>query len=209
MAAAALTVTGKICWMRAGRDKRVYKLLKMILEAEKLPFSDDKSNAIEVTLHRFGDPDQPIISIRSGVNPAFPNPDFATHQDEAWAVANVAVQIGPIQPRHNLMGDEFNAMIMDIFNLGSGNLLQPGNVLTWNVWVDAPTIVDQAEWKAHAEKWRHSIDTGHGSPDGDGTVPRYFDGTDFKPVDAIVEQELDLIKAWLKKHAGWLSDLAI
>ena len=209
LVAADMTVTGKIWFGPAARDKRVYKLLKLILEAEKLPFPDDKANAIEVTLHRVGDPDQPIISIRSGVNPAFPNPDFATHQDEAWAVANVAVQIGPIQPRHNVMVDEFNAMIMDIFNLGSGNLLQPGNVLTWNVWVDAPTIVDQAEWKAHAEKWRHSIDTGHGSPDGDGTSPRYFDGTEFNPIDAIATKELELIKAWLKKHALWLSDLAI
>lgn len=97
---------------------------------------------------------------------------------------------------------------MAIFNLATGNLLAQGNILTWNVWVDAPTIVNQAEWKAHAEKWRHSIDTGHGSPDGPGSLPRYCDGTPFEPIDAVLEKELDLIKAWLKKHAPWLSALA-
>jgi hypothetical protein len=209
LVAADMTVTGKIWFGPSAKDRRAYKLLKMILDAEKLPFPDAKANAIQVTLHRVGDPEQPIISIRSGVNPAFQNPDFARHDEEAWAVANVAVEIGPILSRNNRMVDDFNAMIMDIFNLASGNLLQPGNVLTWNVWLDAPTIVDQAEWKAHAEKWRHSIDTGHGSPDGEGTAPRYFNGTPFRPVDAIVEKEIDLIKAFLKKHVGWLSDLTV
>jgi hypothetical protein len=97
---------------------------------------------------------------------------------------------------------------MDIFNLASGNLLKPGNVLTWNVWLNAPTIVDQNEWKEHAETWRHSIDTGHVTPDGPGTQPRYFDGTPFSPIDAVLEKEWDLIKAFLKKHFGWLSALA-
>jgi hypothetical protein len=180
----------------------------MILEVENLPFPVDKANAIQVTLHHVGDPTQPIISVRSGINRDFPNPDFARHEAVAWAVANVAVQIGPILPRNNAMVDDFNALIMAIFNLASGSLLQLGNVLTWNVWLDAPTIVDQAEWKAHAEKWRQSLDTGHGSPDGPGTPPRYFDGTDFNPIDAILEKEWDLIKAWVKKHVGWLSALA-
>jgi hypothetical protein len=209
LVAADMTVTGKIWFGPAARDRKLYKLLKLILEHENLPFPYDKANAIQVTLHRVGDPTQPIISIRSGINGDFPNPCFATHEAEAWAVANVAVQIGPILSRNNAMVDDFNAMIMAIFNLASGNLLTPGNVLTWNVWLDAPTIVDQAEWKAHAEIWRHSIDTGHVTPDGPGTAPRYFDGTDFNPIDAIVEEEWDLIKAWVKKHVGWLSDLAV
>jgi hypothetical protein len=88
-------------------------------------------------------------------------------------------------------------------------LLTPGNVLTWNVWVDAPTIVDQAEWCAHAEKWRHSIDTGHVPPDGPASPKRYFDGTHFNPIEAIVEEEWELIKAWLKKHIGRVSGLGV
>jgi hypothetical protein len=208
LVAADMTVTGKIWFGPSAKDKAVYKLLELILKWENLPFPLDKANAIQVTLHRVGDPDQPIISVRSGLNPAFENPSFAMHADAAWAVANVAVQIGPILSRNNPMVDDFNAMIMDIFNLASGNLLKPTNILTWNVWVDAPTLVDQAEWKAHAELWRQSIDTGHGSPDGPGTAPRYFDGTPFSPIDAVVEKELDLIRAWLKKHVPWISALA-
>ncbi|QAY75449.1 hypothetical protein [Sphingosinicella sp. BN140058] len=208
LVAADMTVTGKIWFGPSAKTKRIYKLLEMILKVEKLPFPLDKANAIQVTLHRVGDPSQPIIQVRSGINPDFPNPPFALHAEEAWAVANVSVQIGPILSRHNPMVDDFNAMVMEIFNLASGNLLKVGNVLTWNVWLDAPTLVDQAEWKAHAETWRHSIDTGHVTPDGAGHRARYFDECPFEPGEQIVEQELDLIRAWLKKHVGWLADLA-
>lgn len=209
LVAADMKVVGKIWFGPSAKDKPAYKLLKMILEQENLPFPVDKANAIHVRLHRVGDPDQHIIRVRSGVNGDFPNPCFATHETEAWAVANVAVQIGPIHSHQDAMVDDFNAMVMDIFNLASGNLLTPGNVLTWNVWVDAPTIVDQAEWRAHAEKWRHSIDTGHVPPDGPASPKRYFDGTDFNPIEAIAEEEWDLIKAWVKKHLGRLSDLGV
>ena len=207
LVAADMTVTGKIWFGPSARNKLLYKLLRLVLEEKDLPFPLDKKNAIQVTLHEVGNPDQAAISVRSGINPAFENPAFAMHHEEAWAVANVAVEIGPILPRHNTMVDDFNAMVMEIFNLASGNLLQQGNVLTWNVWLNAPTIVDRCEWKAHAEFWRHSLDTGHGSPDGPGTPPRYFNGTPFEPIDAVVEKEWDLIWAWIKKHVGWVSRL--
>ena len=207
LVAADMNVTGKIWFGPSAKDKLLYKFLQMIVEHEKLPFPLDKEHAIQVQLHRVGNPDEPTILVRSGINGAFENPPFATHEDCAWAVANVAVQIGTILPLHNAMVDDFNAMVMAIFNLASGNLLTPGNILTWNVWLDAPTIVDRCEWKAHAEYWRKSIDTGHGSPDGPGTSPRYFDGSPFNPVDSFLEQEWDLIKAWVKKHVPWLSKL--
>jgi hypothetical protein len=72
--------------------------------------------------------------------------------------------------------------------------------LSWNVWFDAPTYVNTAEWTEHAEYWRKSIDTGHGSPDGQPGPVRYFDGRPFEPVEALVEQEWEKIKAWLEKH---------
>ena len=68
------------------------------------------------------------------------------------------------------------------------------------MWVTGPQLVDQQEWKDHAERWRKSIDTGHGSPDGPGTPPRYFDGSPFSPVELIVQEEIDKIIAYLKKH---------
>jgi hypothetical protein len=205
--AADMTLSIQVWFGPAAKDKVWYKILEAIMTAACQPFPLDKANAIQINLHHVGDPEQQIVAVRSGISDAFASPDFARHEKDAWAVANVAVQIGPILPRHNEMVDDFNALIMDIFNLTTGNLLAQGNVLTWNVWVDAPTIVNQAEWKAHAEKWRHSIDTGHGSPDGPGSPPRYYDGTFFEPIDAL-ENELALIWAWLKKHAPWLSALA-
>ena len=214
LVAADMTVTGKIWFGPSAKFKTLYKILKFILEYENLPFPLDKAHAIHVRLHEVDNPDEPTIAVRSGIHPGFENPPFAMHKDEAWAVANVAVQIGPIETRNSAIVDDFNALVMDIFNFASGNLLTPGNILTWNVWLNAPTIVDHAEWKAHAEYWRHSIDTGHGSPDGPGTPPRYFNGKLFNPLDAlegstsVESKERELIKAWVKKHVGkaWVAE---
>ena len=96
--------------------------------------------------------------------------------------------------------DEFNQLVMDAFNVASGNLLTPGNILTWNVWRDEPSPVDQEEWADHAERWRKSIDEGHGSPTGRGTLPKYFDGTLFSATDAALEEAIDAIIEWLKTH---------
>ena len=202
LVAADMTVTGQIWFGPSAKDKDWYNILNWILQSAGQPFPLDKAHAIQVRLHEVGNPDEPTISVRSGINPGFKNPPFALHKDVAWAVANVAVQIGPIEPRNDEMVDDFNAMVMAIFNLASGNLLTEGNILTWNVWLNAPTIVDQAEWKGHAEYWRQSIDTGHGSPDGPGTPPRYFNGDPFNPLDALIKEEWNLIKAFVMEHGG-------
>lgn len=200
--AADMNVTGKIWFGPGSGDKLAYHLLKSLFKAKNLPFPLDKANAIQVTLHQVNDPSVPTISVRSGIDGSFRNPDFALHHADAWGVANVAVQIGPILPTYHPLVDEFNALVMDVFNLASGNLLSPGNILTWNVWFDAPTHVDRHEWQEHAEKWRRSIDADHGSPDGKGSSPRYFDGTCFSPLESAVDQEWCKIKAWLEKHFG-------
>lgn len=98
------------------------------------------------------------------------------------------------------MVDHFNQLIMDIFNLASGNMLQPGNVLSWNVWFKAPALVDREEWRTHAERWRKSIDEDHGSPDGPGTIARYFDGSPFDPVEQLLEDKIKEIIHWLWEH---------
>ena len=98
------------------------------------------------------------------------------HEAEAWSVANLSVQIGSIIKTGYPIVDKFNQVIMDVFNLASGNMLQYQNVLSWNVWFRSPQLVDQGEWARHAWVWRESIDAGHGSPAGEGASPRYFNG---------------------------------
>ena len=215
LVAADMNVVGKIWFGPAAKYKQWYNLLKFIFAVEGLAFPLDKAHAIQVDLHKVGEPHTPTIDVRSGINGDFDNPSFATHEDQAWAVANVQVQIGGIAPRGSVIVDDFNALVMEIFNFASGNLLTERNILTWNVWLNAPTIVDRAEWKAHAEVWRQSIDTGHGSPDGPGTKPRYKNGDYFDPFGAVEEQEREMIDAFVKKHEAvvmkhvqWLKDVA-
>jgi hypothetical protein len=98
------------------------------------------------------------------------------------------------------MVDEFNTLVMEIFNLASGNMLQSGNVLDWNVWFTTPSLVDQTEWMEHAVTWRDSIDADHGSPDGQGTTAKYFDGSPFSPVKGLIEEEEAKIKAYILRH---------
>jgi hypothetical protein len=215
LVAADMNVVGKIWFGPSAKLRPWYNLLKLIFAIEGLAFPLDKANAIQVDLHAVGDPNTPTINVRSGIHGGFCNPPFALHHDCAWAVANVAVQIGGIAPRGSTIVDDFNALVMAFFNLASGNLLKETNILTWNVWLNAPTIVDRAEWKAHAEVWRQSIDTGHGSPDGEGTSPRYFNGDPFEPFGNVQQQEEAMLKAFMQKHESvvmkhvdWLKDVA-
>ena len=96
--------------------------------------------------------------------------------------------------------DDFNQLVMDVFNAASGNLLLPDNLLSWNVYFTEPAVVDRQEWRDHAEKWRESIDADHGSPDGPGTSARYLNGDPFEPGEELIQEEIDRIIAWLKAH---------
>ena len=61
----------------------------------------------------------------------------------------------------------FNQLFVDIFNLAShNNMLAANNILSWNIWFDAPQVVDQEEWRGHSEKWRKSEETRHRYPIG-------------------------------------------
>lgn len=195
-----MEVVGKIWFSPSAHQKEYVKLIWDCFKDSKLPFPFSKANAIRVTTHNPGDPKQPIFPLRIGETTDFDVPEFAKHKSEAWDVANLGVQIGPITKVDNPIVDEFNELVMDIFNLGSGNMLQNGNILTWDVWFTSPELVDQEEWRTHAERWRDSIDADHGSPDGPGTAAKYFDGTPFKPLENIEDLEREKIESFIKKH---------
>jgi hypothetical protein len=198
--AADMTVEGKI-WFGPSAHKSSLgsKLLALYTYFSDKPFPSKKANAIIVTTHKRNEPEQPIFPVRKGETTLFESPNFAKHP-EAWAVGNVEVEIGPIKKRGHKLVDEFNEIVMKLFNLASGNMLQPGNLLSWNVWFKEPALVDKEEWRDHAEKWRKSIDEDHGSPDGPGTQARYFDGTPFNPIESLIEEEVDKIIKWIEKH---------
>ncbi|TMJ02595.1 MAG: hypothetical protein E6G97_12255 [Alphaproteobacteria bacterium] len=206
--AADLTVEGKIWFSPSALQNPFVKFLWGLFADSKLPFPARKADAIRVTLHNSDDPSKSILPGRMGESARFKSPDFARHPGKAWSVANLEVGIGPIVKTGHAIVDDFNELTMELVNLASGNLLSPGNVLTWNVWCEEPALVDRQEWREHAEKWRESIDADHGAPSGPGTDPRYFDGTPFKPIEALVQKEIDKINAWLKEHLLALTQAA-
>jgi hypothetical protein len=198
--AADMTVEGKVWFSPSALETKRVSLLWKFFKRSKHPFPFNKENAIRIPTYNPGNPNQAIFPLRTGETKSFKIPKFAKHTKEAWAVGHLGVEIGTILKTGVAVVDDFNALIMEIFNFASGNMLHVGNVLTWNVWFTAPELVDRVEWRTHAERWRESIDADHGSPDGEGTTAKYYDGTPFKPAEAILKEEEDKIIAFVKKY---------
>ena len=201
--AADMEVVGKI-WFAPGAHE--YKFVKHIGEhfkAEGLNIPFDKENAIVIKTHKPGHPEQRIFPLTKGQTKDFKSPDFAQHNETAWSVAHLSVQIGKIEYNHTEpeIVREFNQLIFDLFNMAMGNMLKEGNILTWNVWFTAPELVNQTEWKNHAECWRDSIDVDHRSPNGPGSNKRYYDGSPFKPLKEFQKEEEKMVVAFLEKHS--------
>jgi len=190
---AQMGVEGVIWLSPSSQDSWWVKELWKKFSEASLPFPISKADAIRVRTSKVGDPEEPLFDLRSGQTTLFEAPAFTQHKDEAWDVSNLSVQIGgPIKTGHDVV-DTFNQKFLDIFNLGSGNLLKEGNVLTWDVWFTAPGIVNQKEWASHAEKWRKAIDADHGPQSG---PVRYADGSLFSPVENIKEE----FELWLEEE---------
>jgi hypothetical protein len=198
--AADMTVVGKIWFGPSAHEGLIVKDLAQFLAKHNHTFPFTKENAIKVQTFRPNDPTHPIFPLTKGETKAFPIPDFARHEGLAWSVGHLGVEIGNIEKTGEALVDDFNQMILDIFNMASGNMLRAGNTLTWNVWFTAPELVDQAEWAAHAEKWRTSIDADHGSPYGNGSTARYFDGSPFEAAKTILLEEGAKLAQYWAKH---------
>lgn len=99
-----------------------------------------------------------------------------------YKVYNLEVEIGRQIMTGNKFVDDFGAMLVELFNDASGNILAEGQKVAWNVWPGEPEDVDTKEWRGHADKWFHSITVEHGYPDGATTSERtYYDGTVYEP----------------------------
>jgi hypothetical protein len=199
--AADMKVVGKIWFAPSANEYEYVNLLAEHFKKNDLPFPSDKDHAIIIKTNLpGGNPEQTIFPLTKGLSTDFPIPDFAKHEGISWTKGHLGVQIGAIEPTEFEVVNEFNQLILDIFNTASGNMLQNGNVLTWNVWFTAPEEVIEDEWQDHADKWRKSIDVDNESPEGPGSIPRYFDGTPFEPMKDLLIEELPRIKAFVDKH---------
>lgn len=198
--AADMSVEGRIWFSPSAHDHVLVQQIAAHFKKHNLPFPSSKANAIVVSTFKPGDPTQPLFPLTKGSSTDFPIPDFAKHEDIAWSLGHLGVEIGPIVKTGVEIVDKFNQLILDVFNTASGNMLKEGNTLTWNVWFTAPEVVDQKEWAEHTEKWRKSIDADHGSPEGEGTDARFFDGTPFSPLKEVLIKELPRIIAFIKEH---------
>lgn len=198
--AADMEVLAQIWFSPSARQNTLVKWLWNRFIASNHPFPHDKQNAVQIKTSAVGNPSEPLFKLRKGESDDFASPEFARHTSVAYDVANLAVQIGEPISTGDRVADEFNAMVLELFNMYSGNLLLAKNVLTWNVWFTEPSLVNQHEWATHAETWRKSIDSDHGSPDGPGTSARYFDGRRFEPVEAAVKREIEKILHFIESH---------
>ena len=195
--AAEMTVVVKIWFSPSAQQSTFFKILWEIFKDSESLFPSSKAKAIQVKTHHPTDSSIVNFPVRTGETELFQSPDFARHP-EAWAVGNIQVEVGDIVKTGNPIIDEFNELVVDIYNLVSGNMLKKGNDLSWNIWLEAPTYVDNEEWREHAEKWRESLEADHGSPDGPGTKSRYFDGEFFSPTEELLDEERARIRNFIK-----------
>lgn len=212
--AADMTVQPKVWLTPKGYQGPIIKAAWDYFQLKHPEFPLSKEHAILINTYDPGNPDQPIFPLRRGETTTFKSPEFARHDKDRgyYAVGNLGVEIGDIEPKHNHLVDDFNHLLMDAFNLGSGNMLTPGNVLTWNVWFTEPQLVNTQEWKDHAEKWRKSIDAHHGPPYTkeekeewpgllDARPMRYANGKEFVPP---LEKDLEELKKIVKEIYDWI-----
>ncbi|WP_025144925.1 hypothetical protein [Pedobacter jeongneungensis] len=172
------------------------QLLKLNnLWSEQLPLS--KAQGVRITTTGENGQDD-FVRVTMGTYPQWPFPARADHtSDYAWAVAHLAVIIGGIVPSSDLKVHEFNTKVMELFNLGSGNLLQENTSLIWNLWAGSPELVDQQEWQNHATYWRNSIDVNHQPAEGAGTAITDINGNLFIPDQVALDLKIAEFGAWI------------
>ncbi|TWV94698.1 hypothetical protein [Chitinophaga pinensis] len=195
--AADITIKPTIWFSPDNADSFLWQQLVKLNDkwSDLLPLSKAKGIRLK-TSNQDGTND--IIQVRMGEYPNYPFPERANHWKEyAWAVANLGVIIGAVEPSSDSHVNEFNEKVMELFNLGSGNLLQESNTLIWNLWAGSPELVNQEEWTDHANYWRHSIDVNHRPPEGEGTSITDINGQPFETDQITFDLKAAEFAAWV------------
>ena len=195
-----VSVEVKIWFSPSAQEYLLVQMLADHFEKENLLFPSSKEKAMVIKAYNPKPPHNFEFPITRGLTKDFPIPDFAMHEEVAWSKGHLSVLVGEVVKTGNKKVDEFNQLIVDIFNIAGGNMLKRGNILTWNVWFTAPEHVNEEEWENHAKIWRTSLNVDHKNPDGEGTTARYFDGTPFKPIQNLIKEELFMVLNYLKKY---------
>ena len=110
--AADMSVTGKVWFSPAGCKKEFVKLIWDFFKSSGRPFPFSKAHAICVETHKAGDPSEPLFRLSKGQSKLFTAPEFAQHNDEAWSVGNLGVQIGAFKKTGDEVVDDFNTLLM-------------------------------------------------------------------------------------------------
>lgn len=176
-----------------------------------------KGKAVTTLLHAEGNPNQPFCRFKNGSDLDVAEPSFTKHKEEAKTVGHISMQVGsviPVEGRNAGIVNDFNKLIVDLFNLGSGNMVNAGQIIKWNIWLDQPEVVDRTEWQKHAEHWRDSLEL-------DGVTPielegssdfQLFDGSIANPTNILlrhkVASQIELLREWIRKYILPLSPMA-
>lgn len=195
--AADMSVEGKVWFSPSALQTPDVQKLWDPFRKSNLPFPATKATAVRVSTYRPDNPDQSVFPVRSGKTTRFTIPDFALHP-EAWTIGHIEVAIGAIKKTTSPLVDEFNQLFLDFFNLSSGNMLQAGNVLTWNLWSIDPAGVDQQEWRSHAEQWGGSINLEH--EHGPDSIARYADGSALPSEAQLLDYKFEELNVWVQNH---------
>jgi hypothetical protein len=134
---AGMEVVGTL-WLSPGTmSTPIFKALKAFIDFAGLPLPLSKDTAVRVSTSAVQDPQSPVFQILPGLSPRYENPAFASHP-AAWHSAYIDVRIGTVAQTGNAIVDEFNALLVNLINAATGNMLMEGNVLSWNLFFQPP-----------------------------------------------------------------------
>ena len=137
-------------WYTPDVNNPIQKAIAKVLDSKNLPTS--KENSIKIPVHNVSQPWNSVFIVQNGTSPEFRQPESTQHDHEAYGVGHLTIDIDEMKKTGNEKVDDFNQVILDIFNIAFGNMLAKGQRVSWNVWTGEPEKVDQDEWRTHSER---------------------------------------------------------
>ena len=158
-----IVVKGKV-WI-----SHPHKSLKFIMDACEsigMDFPSSKSNAIVINTY---DPvtNKKELRITPGYSPYIGEiPDFTKHElvnnqpirEQARNVCYLTAMAHEFEKGHSISYNNICQIIMELYWLGSNNVMKPGSGLTWNINAAGPFPVDINEYTEHNSYWRKSLE---------------------------------------------------